>query len=228
MPTCNYCGQANTAEAQICVLCGQQLPKVEGADLSKFESTSDDQRSRYETSDAPTGPPPGWGPASGGDAPPPGWGPASSSSWGATAPRVGPVVTKKSKNTKTAKDALAYVKILAVVLVLGIAGYFLLTVQLANTTLTVNVEDVGSESAAGELVILGADGTTLAKKTITDKGDDCGWGRFYQFKIKVKKSASYSVEYKGGTAGPVEPKNGVLTVTTSPGMRVSSDTPRTC
>ncbi len=117
--------------------------------------------------------------------------------------------------------------------ILGIVAYLFLGAQLAKTTLDVTITDKGATSVAGDFAVLDANGTTLGSKKIDAKGDTCAWGRFYTFKIQVKKAPSYLFTYKGVKtneldAATVTRAKNEVTIDVNPGAEASTDRPLTC
>lgn len=236
MPTCTFCGSANSTEASRCTLCDQVLVKETGP--SKTDQAIGARTSRYGEEEAPSqsGPPPGWGTELP-DAPPPGWGTTGSSSWGARAPvarRNYDDSKKKRKRRGSASGIVGLLRVAVIVVVVGVLIFFGAKSQLGGSSLSIAMVTSADIPVTGTFEVLDENENVIGSTQIKDVGSKCGSGRLSNFKVKAKGATQYYFRYNGVTAGPLEGSavkaagHNVTINETTRGLVATTDRPRSC
>lgn len=236
MPTCTFCGSANSSEASRCTLCDQVLVKETGP--SKADQAKGARISRYgeEPGSDQSGPPPGWGtePV---DAPPPGWGTAGSSSYGARAPvarRNYDAAKKKRKGGASVRGVLSNLRFLAIIIVVVVLIFLGAKSQLGGNSLSIAMVTSSDAPITGTFEVLDESENIVGSTEINDTGSKCGSGRLANFKVKIKGGKAYYFRYNGVTAGPLESSavkaadHNVTINDTTRGLEATTDRPRSC
>lgn len=241
MPTCTFCGSANSPEASRCTLCDQVLVKESGP--SKSEQAMGARTSRYggeQGTDAQTGPPPGWGTEAPEEAPPPGWGTAGSSSWGARAPVArrnyddAKSKKRKRKGAASASGILGNLRVIVIVAVVGVLVFLGAKAQMGGTSMSISLVTSSDTAVSGTFEVLDENENVIGSTEIKDSGSKCGAGRLSSFKVKAKGATEYYFRYQDSLAGPLDGKivkaadNNVTINETTKGLVATTDRPRSC
>lgn len=237
MPTCTFCGSANSPDATHCSLCAQellrepvsdQLDPTIGARISRY-GNSENTPDRTAASSNWTGDDAG--------APPPGWGTVGSSSWGTqrqVARRTYEQPKKRKKSRASRSNPFAYFR-LAVILVV-VAALIILgaTSQIGKTTLNIALITQTDKAVVGTFEVLDEDHNVIGSTEIRDPGSKCGSGRLSNFKVRTKSVSQYYFRYQDAVAGPLDSstikaaQHNITINDSSRGIEATVDRPRTC